>query len=526
MMPDALPPHLAAPLAELATAAIAEAAFGEADVVASSAVEAIGLALDAPVCVFSLEDLGGGERACHAEATWGAAPPETSFPVDGPWAVALTRESPVMADSLAPWGGSGCVIRVGSTHAPLALLAVRRDDLDEGECTFVRAAASVLHARLALDRQRHGLAESEARARAVVETSVDGVITIDARGRIDLFNPGAERIFGYTAEDVRGQNIHMLMPEPYHSEHDGYVQAYLDTGVRRIIGIGREVVGRRASGATFPMDLAVSEVQMADGSRMFVGLVRDISERRLLEQEVTRIAEDERRRIGQDLHDGLGQTLTGIGLFARGLTRQLDAEGSPAADAARQVISLLDEADAHARALARSLVPVELESNGLEAALGRMAERASQLYNTAVRADAEGTGVSEADVLSGAAATHLFRIAQEAVSNGAQHGRATTIRVRLIRGLDKLRLRVEDDGVGFEETLRPGGVIEPADRPSPEASGARSVSAPVRPADHRGMGLRIMHHRAHLAGGTLEIRPGADGGTVVTCTIPLRHAQL
>ncbi|MEL6614159.1 MAG: PAS domain S-box protein [Bacteroidota bacterium] len=526
MVPDALPPHLAAPLAELATAAIAEAAFGDADVVADSAVEAIGRALEAPVCVLSLDDLGGGERACRAEATWGADPPEAPFPVSGPWAEALAHEAPVMAESLEPWGGAGCVIRIGSTHTPLALLAVRRADLDEGECAFVRAAASVLHARLALDRQRHGLAESEARARAVVETSVDGVITIDARGRIDLFNPGAERIFGYAAEDVRGQNVHMLMPEPYHAEHDGYVQAYLDTGVRRIIGIGREVLGRRASGATFPMDLAVSEVRLADGSRLFVGLVRDISERRLLEQEVTRIAEEERRRIGQDLHDGLGQTLTGIGLFARGLARQLDAEGSGSADAARQVISLLNEADAHARALARSLVPVELETNGLEAALGRMAERASQLYGSTVRAGAEGTGVSEADVLSGAAATHLFRIAQEAVSNGIQHGRAESIRVRLIRGVDKLRLRVEDDGVGFDETLRPGGILEPASGLPPEASGSRSVAAPARPADHRGMGLRIMHHRAHLAGGTLEIRPGADGGTVVTCTVPLRHAQL
>ena len=168
-------------------------------------------------------------------------------------------------------------------------------------------------------------------------------------------------------------------------------------------------------------------------------------------------------------------------------------------------------------------MPVELEENGLAAALERMTERAGQLYGAEVRAETEGS--SHTDALSGVAATHLFRIAQEAVSNAAQHGRASTIRVRLIRGADQLRLRIEDDGVGFKESLRPGGVLEPETGLAPDASGdliERSVSAPVRPTDHRGMGLRIMHYRAHLAGGTLEIRPGSAGGTVVTCTLPLR----
>jgi PAS domain S-box-containing protein len=121
---------------------------------------------------------------------------------------------------------------------------------------------------------------TEARiARAVIQTTVDGVITIDARGRIESFNPAAERIFGYRAGEVVGQNVRVLMPEPYRAEHDGYLHSYHRTGRRQIIGAGREVVGRRKDGSTFPMDLAVSEVDLGE-RRIFTGLVRDISERR------------------------------------------------------------------------------------------------------------------------------------------------------------------------------------------------------------------------------------------------------
>ena len=338
-------------------------------------------------------------------------------------------------------------------------------------------------------------------ARAILETTVDAVITIDVRGHIEMFNPAAERIFGYEAAEVIGQNINVLMPEPYHSEHDGYIQAYLETGRRRIIGIGREVTGRRKDGSTFPMDLAVSEVKL-EGRTIFTGLVRDISERRRLEREVLRSAEEERRRIGQDLHDGLGQQLTGIGLIARGLARQLDAEGSPAASEAHEIAQFIKEADEFARTLARGLVPVDLEANGLAAALERLCANAERLFGIAC-------SVEVRDAYDGARPvphpTHLFRIAQEAISNAVRHGRAGHVAVALAVGSEQVRLRITDDGVGFPAEIRAGG----------------TVGAPVRPDDNRGMGVRIMHYRAQIAGGALDIRPGVDGGTVVSCTVPL-----
>ena len=126
------------------------------------------------------------------------------------------------------------------------------------------------------------LRSSENRFRAVIDTVVDGIVTIDAIGIVQTLNPAAERLFGYPATQVIGRNVSMLMPEPYRSGHDGYLHSYLSTGDKKIIGIGREVTGQRSDGGTFPMDLAVSEMEV-DGERMFAGIVRDITQRKAME---------------------------------------------------------------------------------------------------------------------------------------------------------------------------------------------------------------------------------------------------
>jgi len=126
---------------------------------------------------------------------------------------------------------------------------------------------------------------SELRQRSIVENIIDGLITIDSKGTVTSFNPAASKIFGYSTEEVLGKNINMLMPEPYTSEHDGYLHAYLNTGKKKIIGIGREVMGKRKDDTTFPMDLSVSEM-MINGDRMFTGVVRDITERKQAEKEL------------------------------------------------------------------------------------------------------------------------------------------------------------------------------------------------------------------------------------------------
>ncbi|TAK86408.1 MAG: PAS domain-containing hybrid sensor histidine kinase/response regulator [Betaproteobacteria bacterium] len=126
---------------------------------------------------------------------------------------------------------------------------------------------------------------TDGRMRSVVDHVIDGIITIDERGDIESFNPAAEKIFGYRRAEVLGRNVKILMPEPYHSEHDAYLRNYLGTGRPKIIGIGREVVGRRKDGSTFPMDLAVSEFHIGP-RRYFTGIVRDITERKRLESQL------------------------------------------------------------------------------------------------------------------------------------------------------------------------------------------------------------------------------------------------
>ncbi|MBI1892210.1 MAG: PAS domain S-box protein [Burkholderiales bacterium] len=125
--------------------------------------------------------------------------------------------------------------------------------------------------------------DSEARMRAIFETAVDAIITIDERGTVDRFNPAAERLFGYMASEVVGRNVSMLMPSPFREEHDGYLENYHSTGERKIIGIGREVSALRKDGTVIPIELAVAEMRVGD-RRMFTGVVRDISERKAAEE--------------------------------------------------------------------------------------------------------------------------------------------------------------------------------------------------------------------------------------------------
>jgi PAS domain S-box-containing protein len=151
----------------------------------------------------------------------------------------------------------------------------------EGERKFT----GIVHDLTERVRLEDRLRASEGRWRAIIESAVDAIVLIDATGHIEAFNPGAERLFGYREAEVIGRNVNLLMPSPYHEEHDGYLARYLQTGQHKIIGFGREVTGQRADGTTFPLHLSVGEMSLA-GERKFTGILHDLSARVRIEEQL------------------------------------------------------------------------------------------------------------------------------------------------------------------------------------------------------------------------------------------------
>lgn len=338
-----------------------------------------------------------------------------------------------------------------------------------------------------MTEERRALLESQARLEAVVNTAVDAIITIDEAGIVESLNPATEKMFGYNAAELLGKNVSILMPSPYRQEHDGYVRRFLDTGEKRIIGIGREVIGRHKSGAIFPIDLAVSE-HAVGGRRLFTGMIRNITERKRLEHLVLEISSEEQQRIGRDLHDSLGQELTGIAFLAGVLQKSLAAKGHDRAADAAEIVALVNQAIDHTRALVRGLCPVNLEDEGLMNALQQLADSVKDLHG--VRC--EFACPARVLIKDHHTATHLYYITNEAVTNALRHGKPRRITITLKVVADRGLLTVQDDGVGIV-----------GDKPG------------------RGRGVLIMHYRARMIGGSCDItsKPGQE--TTVTCTFKL-----
>lgn len=335
-------------------------------------------------------------------------------------------------------------------------------------------------------RSTEALRESRDRIQAIMTSAAEAIVTIGEDGPIESFNPAAERMFGYTADEVVGRNVSLLMPSPYREEHNHYLTRYLRTGRARIIGIGREVLGRRKDGTTFPMHLSVSEI--LDGvQRIFTGIIHDLTTRKKLEAEILQISTEEQRRIGHDLHDGVGQEVTGLGYLAQSLAEALAQDAPPQAALARKIVDGLRRTNEQLRAVSRGLVPVDVEAGGLAVGLANMAERTCRLTEVECSCSSQ----EPIPQLDHQRATHLYRIAQEAVNNALKHGRPRHIRIGLEVKDKQLVLEIIDDGVGIADNQKQG----------------------------EGMGLRIMGHRASLIGAMLSVGPGERGGTSVRCAL-------
>lgn len=322
----------------------------------------------------------------------------------------------------------------------------------------------------------------------LAETTRESIIIATTTGIIEYANPAAERLFGYKRGELTNASVKCLMPREQSVQHDGYMQRYLQTGFARIIGSGRQLVATRKDGSRFPIYLSIGDIRTSN-ARRFAGVIVDMSEQQQMQREILEIPVSEQRRIGQELHDGLGQQLTGLGLLATSL---LNKASKPEHELATKLARGLQEAISQVRALSRGLMPVDIDAEGFTSSL--------QILVDEVRSSASIPIVmsirQRIRIRDNSSALHLYRIAQEALNNAVKHAQANRIEVSL--GLEGERgyLSVTDDGLGFHG--------------SPQKS--------------EGLGLRIIQHRCNLIDAELQIRSSPGEGTEIRCRFTVEKA--
>lgn len=310
-------------------------------------------------------------------------------------------------------------------------------------------------------------------------------IVLDAAGRIVRFNPAAEEVTGHSLAQVYGRT-------PWEVFLTGEDAITMERAVQRLVN-GAPPTQREGSLVTKRGQRRViswSKTALLDsaGAVEYVVLSGlDVTETKRLEAEVLNIAEREQSRLGHDLHDGLGQHLTGIEFMAQVLQQTLERAERPEAKDAEEITALIRQAISQTRDLARGLSPVVLQSKGLAVALQDLAASVAKRHGIRCTCEVSpGCEVKRTDV-----AIHLYRIAQEAINNGLKHGKAKTIRVSLQQDGTSLELRVDDDGKGLSDAA----------------------------AASKGMGLRVMTYRAGIIGGSLELVQPSGRGVRIVCRV-------
>jgi PAS domain S-box-containing protein len=344
-------------------------------------------------------------------------------------------------------------------------------------------ASRVVGACLDVDQRRH--AEEQLRTQAkILDTMNEGVVLIDPAGRIELSNPAFDRMFGREQGQHAGMSMLGLLGN---GEPTGIEPTDVDRLMKRFAGRSNrsDALLRRADGSEFVGEVIAEPIDLGSGQKWLL-VVQDVSERKQLEREVLDIANRERHRLGTDLHDGLGQELTGVALMLRTVATHLGREAPAAVPRIDGIVRLVNHAIESTRAMARGLAPVSIDQGGLGSALEELASRSRAAYGVQVRL----RRTIPADLqINENTANHLYRITQEAISNAIRHGRAASVLVTLRERTGQLELSVSDDGAGFD----------------------------VGRTHSRGMGLKIMKYRARMIGGTIEVRRRRPLGTRVKC---------
>jgi len=321
----------------------------------------------------------------------------------------------------------------------------------------------------------------------ILEASAMGIVAYRASGECVFANEAIARITGGTTDQILQGNFRQL--ETWRSS--GLLKL-AEEALEQDRPRSGEIHGTTSFGKTVWVDAHMVPF-VSGGKPHLLHLSYDITGRKTIERQILEISDREQARIGHEIHDGLCQQLVSLAFDANSLERELVQANLPASAIARRIADFLDQAITEARQLSRGLFPIRLETEGLNAALEELAHSTTERFRVECRFENHAPSPANTNAI----ATHLYRIAQEAVSNSIWHARAKTILIQFDSLPDRLELKVSDDGAGFR-TLNP------------------------EEGNLSGMGLHIMDYRARSIGGTLRLGPGPSGGTIVSCCVPGR----
>ena len=352
----------------------------------------------------------------------------------------------------------------------------------------------LLNVRLTIAERRvlNLLAHKEAQEQlrlldAAIRSSSEGILIttsgLEGEGpRVVFANDGMVKLTGYSTEE--------LVDKPLHSFQGPNTNKDVIDEMTQALGNGKyyssEVVHYKKDNTPYLVRWNIAPVWDKEGNiTHYVSVQREITEQRRLERELVEISEREQQRIGRDLHDGLGQKLTGLAFMAKSLERRLKNQDRDAAEQAMTIAQLVNDAKSDARNLSKGLVTVDLKGNGIVLAIEELAARVAQFAEVDCKVESRLT----IPILDETVAMHIYRICQEALNNAIKHSEATEVLIKLVQEDDQLLISVEDNGKGIGE------------------------------AESKGMGLRIMAFRAQMINASLNIRERPGGGTRVSCSV-------
>ena len=384
---------------------------------------------------------------------------------------------------------------------PLVEVSVTASPIADAAGRIVRAmiVESDISARTRADL---ALRTSESRWRSLIESAVDGIVVIDAHARIEVFSPAAERLFGYRQDEVAGKNVNILMPSPYHEEHDGYIGQYLTTGMQKIIGIGRDVTARRRDGTTFPVHLAVGEMTVG-GEQKFTGIIQDLSGRVRIEEQLRE--QTAMARLGEMaalIAHEVKNPLAGIRGAIQVIGGRLPSESRDAA-VAKEILTRIDALNDLMKDLLLFARPPQPRPMPVD--LAALVTATADLLTEdpgvgGVRFEIDGSAppvMADAELLKIVFSNVLVNAAHAMHGQGVVH-----VSIRALDGV--CRVAFQDSGPGIAPDIR------------------EKIFTPFFTTKSRGTGLGLSTARqlveAHA--GTIYVECPAGGGTTVTVQLP------